>query len=289
MYDRSLGFVAVAEEDVAYGTAGTSLVYQHGISVNPTFNENRVVPPVLGSNAASNGYRLSSHWTGNVTLALSDEQDDLAVIYGNMASLSTSTWTFGGTPENDSLTLFYDYNGVEHDVVGGVIQSINWNLANNDFSTLSFDMIGRAATKYTGSARTPSIPPAGEITTPANISAVVIASTSLTNCTGASITYTRQVTAMDRQRLGASNLPQPVVYGRPTIEATFTFDLDDNSVDYLDDLIEDNLTGNISVTQDSGSFAMTNAKVMGALPTLERGLGTVDITFRATTLTVVTA
>jgi len=49
------------------------------------------------------------------------------------------------------------------------------------------------------------------------------------------------------------------------------------------------LTGNISVTQDSGSFAMTNAKVMGALPTLERGLGTVDITFRATTMTVVTA
>jgi len=289
MYDRSLGFVALAAETVAYGTAGTSLVYQHGVSVTPTFNENRQIPPVLGSNAASNGYRLSSHWTGNVRLALSDEQDDLGIIYGNMGSLATSTWTFGGTPENDSLSLFYDYNGVEHDVVGGVIQSMTWEFSNSDFSYLSFDMIGRAATKYTGSARTPSIPPASEIATPANLSTLSIASTSISNCVGASFKYTRQVTGMDRQRIGTSALPQPVIYGRPTIEATFTLDMDDDSVDYLDDLIEDNLTGNIALTMDSGAFAMTNAKVMGSLPTLERGLGTLEITFSATTLTVTTA
>lgn len=282
MYDRSLGFIALADEESAYGTAGSTLVYQHGISVSPTYNENRQTPPVLGSVSADTGIRLSSHFTGTVNIGHTSEDDDIGILYGHMGSYSSPTYTFGGTPVYDSLTLFYDLNGVEYDVVGGVVRSVTWNLNNNDFSTIAIDMIGRAPTKYGGASRSPSVPPATEITTPTDLTTFTIGGDSVTTLTTATITYTRQVTGMERQRLGASNLPQPVIHSRPTVEATFTLELDDDSIAYVDDLLAD--TAGVSVVL--GDFTLGGMKVMGDLPQLERGLGNLSLRMMGTSLTV---
>lgn len=288
-FDRSLGWVALAAESVAYGTLGASLVYQHGISVTPTFNEARVIPPVLGSVAAATGTRLNSNFTGTVTLAHTDEGDDVGVLYGHFGSLFTTTYTFGGTPANDSLSLFYDLNGVEYDVPGCIGRSITWTLNNQDFSTVAVDLIGRAPVKYAGATRSPSLPPATELVKPSDLATFTIGGTNVFGITGATITYSRQVTGMERQRLGSAILAEPCIYGRPTITASFNLELDDatgnDTVDLIDDLLADTAGANIVLD----NFALTACKVMGDMPELARGLGNVNLRVQATGLSVITS
>lgn len=287
-FDRSLGWIAFADESVAYGTLGTSLVYQQGISVSPTYNETRVVPPVLGSNAASTGTRLGSHFSGTVTLAHTDEQDDIGLLYGHFGSVATSTYTMGGTPAYDSLSLFYDLNGVEYDVAGCIGRSLTWTLNNQDFSTVAVDLIGRAPVKYSGSARTPSIPPATELVTPAALSTFTIGGTAVAGITGATVTFSRQITGMERQVLGSANLRQPVIFGRPTVTASFTLELDDDTGNDTVAVIDDLLADSAGQTIVLDNFSIAGAKVLGDLPELARGLGTVTVRVSGTGLTVVT-
>lgn len=287
-FDRSLGWVALADEAVAYGTLGTSLVYQQGISVSPTFNEVRTIPPVLGSVSASTGVRLASNFSGTVTLAHTDEGDDVGVLYGHFGSVSSGTYTFGGTPVYDSLSLFYDLGGVEYDVAGCVASSVTWNLVNQDFSTVAFDLIGRAPVKYSGSARTPSLPPATELVKPVDLATFTVGGTPIAGISGATITYSRQVTGMERQRLGTSVLAEPCIYGRPTITATFTLEMDDatgnDSLDTIDNMLADAAGANIVLD----NFALGGCKVVGDMPELSRGLGSVSLRVQATSLAVVT-
>jgi hypothetical protein len=287
--DRSLGWVALAAESVAYGTLGASLVYQQGISVSPTFNEVRTIPPVLGSVSASTGVRLASNFSGNVTLAHTDEGDDVGVLYGHFGSLSTATYTFGGTPVNDSLSLFYDLNGIEYDVAGCYSSSITWTLANQDFSAVSFDLIGRAPVKYAGAPRTPSLPPATELVKPVDLTTFTVGGAAIAGISAATITYSRQITGMERQRLGTAVLAQPCVYGRPTITASFTLELDDatgnDTIELIDDLLADTAGANIILD----NFAIGGCKVVGDMPELARGLGTINLRVQAASLSVITS
>lgn len=288
MFDRSLGWIALAAEST-YGTLGTSLVYQQGISVQPTFNRTRVVPPVLGSVTPHVGRTMNSSWSGTVTLGHTDEGDDIGLLYGHFGSVSTGDYTFGGTPVTDSLSLFYDLNGVEYDVAGGVASGLTWTLNNQDYSRVAVQMAGRAVTKYSGATRSPSLPPASELVTPGDLSTFTVGGTAVAGITGGSITYTRNVTGMDRQRLGATTMPQPELHGRAVIEATFNLELDDttgnDTVALIDSLLADSSAGTII----ANNFELSGCHPIGDLPVLERGMGPVSYKVQATGLVVSTS
>jgi len=288
-FNRSLGWVAFADESVAYGTLGASLVYQHGLSVSPTYNEIRVVPPVLGSVAISTGLRLGANFSGSVTLAHTDEADEVGVIYNHLASVSGGVYTFSGTPTSDSLSLFYDLNGVEYDVAGCVASQISWTLNNQDISNVTVELIGRAPVKYAGAPRTPTYPPVSELVTPAALTTFTVGGDTVAGITGASITFSRQITGMERMTLGTSILRQPVAFDRPSISASFSLDLDDSTGNDTVSLIDDLLADATGFTIVLDNFSLTGCKVVGDMPELTRGLGSMNLRVMATSLEVTTS
>lgn len=296
-FDRSLGWVAF-DTETSYGTAEDSPVYQHGISVSPTYNEARPIPQTLGSNSAHVGRRINTHWSGSVTLGHSDEADDLEILYahfGTDASVA-HTWVIGSTIENDSLTLLYDLNGVVFTVNGCIGSGITWNLANNDYSTCVVDLIGRAPTRGDSSG-SPTLPPASELVVPGDLGTFTVGGTAIAGIMGATISYTRQITGMDRQRLGSAVLPQPIIYGRPTITATFNLELDDttgnDTVAEIDEMLANNLVGEAQAgtagTIVLDNFTLTGCQMLGDLPELSRGLAPFTFRVAATGLSVTVA
>jgi hypothetical protein len=261
-FNGDLGWIAAAAEST-YGTLGSTLVYQQGISAALKLDENRSIPPVLGSVASDPGNRLASWIAGSISLGHSDEADDVGILYGNCGSVSTGTYNFGGTAVNDSLSFFVDLDGVEYDFAGCVIQGITWNLSGGDYSTMDLDVIGRSVAKYAGAARTASLPPASEVVVP--------------------------VSDIGRQRLGSTSLPQPARVGRQSITATFNVELNDDTgddtVDLIDSYIADTALGQIVCD----NFALSGCVMTGDLPDLAAGLRDVTISVTATGLLVITS
>ena len=286
-FNGDLGWIAAAAE-TTYGTLGSTLVYQQGISASLKLNENRSIPPVLGSVASDPGNRLASWVAGSISLGHSDEADDVGIIYGNCGSVSTGTYTFGGTPVNDSLSFFCDLDQVEYDFAGCVIQGITWNLSGSDYSTMDLDVIGRSVAKYAGAARTTSLPPSSEVVVPGDLGTFTIGGTAVGSLKTATINWSWPLTDIGRQRLGATNLPQPVRTGRQSVTASFTVELNDetgdDTVDIIDSYIADTSLGDIVCD----NFNLTGCVMTGDLPDLATGLRDVTINVTATVLTVTT-
>ena len=290
-YNGDLGWIAAAAE-TTYGTLGSSLVYQQGISASLKLNENRSIPPVLGSVASDPGNRLASWVAGSISLGHSDEADDVGVIYGNCGSVATNVYTFGGTPVSDSLSFFCDLDQVEYDFAGCVIQGITWNLSGGDYSTMDLDVIGRSVAKYGGAARTTGLPPSSEVVVPGDLSTFTVGgiggATAVGSLKSATISWSWPLSDIGRQRLGATNLPQPVRVGRQAVTASFTVELNDDTgddtVDIIDSYIADTSMGAIVCD----NFALSGCVMTGDLPDLAAGLRDVTINVTATGLTVTT-
>jgi len=287
-FNGDLGWIAAAAEST-YGTLGSTLVYQQGISAALKLNENRSIPPVLGSVASDPGNRLASWVAGSISLGHSDEADDVGILYGNCGSVSTGTYTFGGTAVNDSLSFFVDIENVEYDFAGCVIQGITWNLSGGDYSTMDLDVIGRSVAKYAGAARSASLPPSSEVVVPGDLSTFTVGGTAVGSLKSATINWSWPVSDIGRQRLGATNLPQPVRVGRQTVTATFTVELNDDTgddtVDLIDSYIADTSLGAIVCD----NFTLSGCVMTGDLPDLAAGLRDVTISVTATGLTVATS
>ena len=289
-FNGQLGWIATAAEDVAYGTLGAALVYQQGISASLALNENRVVAPCLGSVASSPGNRLATWIGGSITLGHTDEEDDIGVIYDHLASAAGNTYTFGGTPTNDSLSFFCDFDQIEYDFAGCVIQSITWNLAAGDYSTINLDILGQSVAKYTGGARSPVLPPCSEIVIPSDLSTFTINGVNTAGCLkGASITFSWPTTDIGRQRIGSSTLAQPVRTGRYNVTASFNLELDDatnaDTIDLVDDFIADTQLGTVVLD----NFTIAGCYATGDLPELSGGPVDFNLNVAGTVLTVYTA
>lgn len=290
-FNGDLGWMATSPEDSAYGTAGLvgDMQYQHGISASLKWNENRSIPPTIGSTDAHAGIQLATWWAGTWTLGHTDEQDDIGEIYANVASESSQVYTMGGTPSKTSLTYFADLNGVEYDFDGGIVQGITWNLSASEFSTVDLELIGQGVAKWGGASRTPTRPPATEIITPGDLSTFTIGGTSLAGCVkGATIKWGWPTTDIGRQRLGSTELPQPIRVDRQVVTATFNLELDDatsaDTVDVLDDLLSNTTLGTIILD----NFAMSGCDATGELPDLAAGLIDVTLSVVGTGLIVTT-
>lgn len=287
-FNANAGWIAIGDESVAYGTAAGTPVYQHLINCTMKPRRERVKAPALGSNAAKIGLELLKYSEGGVVIGHTNEDDDVGVIYGHLASLSGSDYTFGDTPSVDSHTLFADYNGVEYDFVGCVARSIRWDLLNNAPSTITLDYIGRYPTKYGGS-RTPTVPPEGEIVLPGDLSTFTIGGTALGNLKRATITFAWPCTGIERTPLGSNVLRQPVRSGRPVITFDFLTELDSatgfDTVAQLDDLLADSSAGTIVCN----NFELSGARYDGELPDLSGGLVDVNLRGEATGLVVTTS
>lgn len=287
-FQGNLGYIAIGSEAVAYGTAAAAPVYQHAISSNLKPMETRIKNPALGSNSASAGLRILTWSSGGVTIGHSDEGDEVGVIYAHFGSLSTATYSFGGTPTVTSHTVFVGYEGLEYEFVGCCANSITWNLVNNGISTIALDYIGRFPTKQTP-VGSPTLPPEAEIVVPGDLATFTIGGTAVGSLTSATITFSWPFTGMDRTALGTSILRQPIRSDRPTITATFNVELDDavgNNVEAeLDDLIADTAAGAIVLDQ----FALGGCVYqVESLPTLQSGLIPVTLSVEATSLLVTT-
>ena len=286
-FNGDLGWIAAAAE-TTYGTLGSTLVYQQGISASLKLNENRSIPPVLGSVASDPGNRLASWVAGSITLGHSDEADDVGVIYGNCGSVVSNVYGFGGTPVNDSVSFFVDLDQVEYDFAGCVIQGITWNLSGSDYSTMDLDIIGRSVAKYAGAGRATSLPPSSEVVVPGDLGTFTIGGTAVGSLKTATINWSWPLTDIGRQRLGATNLPQPVRVGRRSVTASFTVQLNDetgdDTVDIIDSYIADTPLGTIVCD----NFNLTGCVMTGDLPDLATGLRDVTINVTAQGLTVTT-
>jgi len=263
-------------------------VYHHSISASMKLRENRIVPPTLGVDP-SVGLRLATWAEGTVTIGHTDQESEAGALYANMASDSSSDYTFGGTPSVDSLSFFCDNDGVEYYFTGGIIRGITWNLSASTFSTVDLDVIGQATAKWVGAARTETTHAVSEIVTPAHLSTFTFGSDDLSGCLkGATINWTWATTDIGRQRCGTVVMPRPLRVGRPVITATFNMELDDaasaDTVDLLDDLITGATPGNIVLD----NFAMSGVTITGDIPDLATGLTDVSITVGATSLVVTT-
>jgi hypothetical protein len=287
-FNGDLGWIAAAAEST-YGTLGSTLVYQQGISAALKLDENRSIPPVLGSVASDPGNRLASWIAGSISLGHSDEADDVGILYGNCGSVSTGTYNFGGTAVNDSLSFFVDLDGVEYDFAGCVIQGITWNLSGGDYSTMDLDVIGRSVAKYAGAARTASLPPASEVVVPGDLSTFTVGGTAVGSLKSATINWSWPLSDIGRQRLGSTSLPQPARVGRQSITATFNVELNDDTgddtVDLIDSYIADTALGQIVCD----NFALSGCVMTGDLPDLAAGLRDVTISVTATGLLVITS
>ncbi|RLA17026.1 MAG: hypothetical protein DRQ62_15405 [Gammaproteobacteria bacterium] len=290
-FNGDLGWMATAPEDSAYGTAGATIdmQYQQGISASLKWNENRNIPPTLGSTDAHPGIQLATWWAGTWLLGHTDEEDEVGEIYANVASVSSQVYTMGGTPDKASLTYFTDLNGVEYVFDGGIVQGITWNLSASEFSTMSLDLIGQGVSKWGGASRTPTRPPATEIITPGDLGTFTIGGVSLASCIkGATINWAWPTTDIGRQRLGSTEIPQPIRVGRQTVAATFNLELDSgsnaNTVDILDDLLDNSSLGTIILD----NFTLGGCVATGELPDLASGLIDVTLSVAGTGLLVTT-
>jgi len=286
----SFGWLALGSEAVAYGTLAATPVYQHGVSSTLKLVEVRAVPPTLGGNAPHTGLRLASYVEGGVVLGMSRVRTVLGNIYAHMASLSTNDYSFTGTPTVTSLSAFCDFGGVEYDYKGLIARSIAWELKGaGDYSTISLDFIGQAQEKYSGAARSPSLPADSLLVTPVGLTTFTINGTVVNSCKLARISVERSVSGIDRQRLGSATLPQPVIGNeRPRITATFEVELDtatsNNTVAELDKFYSDATLGTIIIKDHT----LTGCQPIGTPPDLGRGFVPLTISVEATGLTVTT-
>jgi hypothetical protein len=280
------GYIAVGDESVAYGTAAGTPVYQHAVSSGLKAQENRVKAPVLGGLSATTGIRLTRWSEGSITLAHTDEDDEVGVIYSHLASASGSVYTFGGTPTVDSHTVFVGFGGIEYEFTGCVARSITWTLNNGGISTIGLDYMGRYPTKQTEAS--PSRPPESEIITPGDLDTFTVGGTAVGCLKSATITFSWPATGTERIRLGSDLMPQPIRSDRPTISGTFTLELDDatgsDTIALLDDMIADSAGQAVVLDQ----FSLGGVKFMGNIPDLSGGLIDVPLTFEGTSLTVET-
>lgn len=290
-YNGQLGWIATASE-ATYGTLGTSLVYQQGISAALKQQETRTVPPCLGSTAANTGYQLAKWIAGTITLGHTDEKDDVAVIYNHCGNddAAADTYDFGLTPGYGSLSFFLDIDSVEYDFAGCIVRGITWNLNNNDYSTMVLDVIGQSVTKYAGGARTTSIPPCDEIVVPGDLGTFTIGGANLAGCVkGATINWSWNTTDVGRQRLGTTVIPKPLRVGRNTVSATFNLELDNatsaNSVAVLDTYLAGSALGDIVLD----NFTLGSCVATGELPDLSGNLTDVSLSVVASSLAVTIA
>lgn len=287
-FNGDLGWIATSPEAVAYGTAGIlgDMVYHHPISASLKLQENRSVPPTL-STFYHAGVRLATWIDGSVTIGHTDQQAEMGDIYSHMASVSSTDYTFGGTPTIDSLTFFCDIDDVEYDFTGCIVRGITWNLSASEYSTVNLDVIGQAVAKWGGAARTPTTHDTAEIVTPGDLSTFTIGGTSLAGCVkGATINWTWATTDIGRQRCGTTVIPQPLRVGRRVVTATFNLELDDatnaDTVDVLDDFISNTSLGTIILDE----FTLAGCVATGELPDLSTGLTDVTLSVIGTGLLV---
>jgi len=289
-YNGSTGWIALAVEAVEYGTAGTPLVYQHGLGCSLRLVEGRVKSPVLGSNAPDIGRRLNSYVEGGIELGLAASEAILGPLYRTMASEAGTIYSFTGTPAADSITAFVDYGGTEYDYTGLVTRSLTWQLNGaGEYSTVSADFIGRAMTKYDGSARTTDIPAASGLTIPSGLTTFTVGGTDVASLKSATITVQRSVSGIERQRLGSAVLPQPIIGAdRPVISATFNLELDADGANDNDTiaLLDDYLAGTSTGTIALGNFQMSGTQPVGEVPNLARGFVEFTLNVEATGMTI---
>lgn len=281
------GYIAIGDEAVAYGTAAATPVYQQAISASLKTQEQRYKAMRLGSNSPTTGVQGPVWAEGPITLAHTDEGDEVGVIYGHMASESAGAYNFGGTPTVDSHTIFIGYGGIEYEFVGGVCRSITWNLVNNGPSTMSLDYIARRPTKQTV-VSSPTLPPESEIILPGDLSTFTVGADDVDCLKSATITFTWPATGIERTRLGSSVLAQPIRADRPVISGVFNLEMDDatdsDTVALIDDILAD--SAGQSVVLDN--FVLGQTKFMGDIPDLSAGLIDVPLRFESTQLVVTT-
>ncbi len=286
----NLGWVAVGDEAVAYGTLAATPVYQHGIS--STMGLRRVHIASQRLTMAPGTYQAGATYVdGEVVTALSVETDDMAVIYDVGATDSAGTYTFGDSEavDNTSVSLFIDHGGVEYDYTGCKPTFYQWDLLPEGESTLTVGYIGQAVAKYGGAPRSPTMPPLSEIVMPTDLGQLEVNGNNL-EYRRATIRFECPKTSTERALCGATAIMEPKPTGRYILTASIEVDLDDttgnDTITVIDDFVTDGDQGTIAFGSD---FSLASCYMTGDPPALTPGMQTFTINVNAVTLTVVTS
>ena len=286
----NLGWIAVADEAVAYGTIGASPVYQHGISSTMGFRASHATPRRLGL-AQGITQRGTSYADGEIVLALSHETNDLAVLYDVGGNDSTGTYTFGANtaPDEGSVSLFIDHGGVEYDYVGCKPTFYQWDIVPDAAATLTVGFVGQSVVKYVGAPRSPTLPPLTEIVMPSDIRQLVVNSNSL-EFKRATVRFECPKTSTERAAIGLAAIAEPVASGNYVITGSIDLELDDtannDTITVIDDLFTDGDQATIAFGSD---ISLATCYMTGEPPAQSEGLQLFTLNFMSPTLTVVTA
>jgi hypothetical protein len=217
-------------------------------------------------------------------------------VYAHFASLASNDYTFLGTPTVASLSAFLNYGSatLEYDYTGLVARSIAWDLrGDGQYSTITLDMIGQAVVENNTDRGSISHPADSLLTIPSGLTTFTVnydGATAVGSLKSAQIAVERSVSGMERQRMGAAILPQPVIGNeRPVIRATFNLEMSAATGNNTVALLARWLSGSTLGTITCSDFVLTGCQPVGEFPSLERGFIDHPLQVEATGLVVTTA